>query len=103
MTDGRILLPNRADPEPMTGPTGAWCDYSGGLDGARTGDPWSGGVTIFNHPDNDPHPIHWFTMTEPFGSVSANPTWGTVHSLQETDSVSWTWGCGFMRALRRRT
>lgn len=99
LTDGRVLLPDGADPgathppRAAAGPTGRWCDYSGPLDGRRgTGEPWTAGVSMFDHPSNDPHPVNWFVMTEPFGFLAANPTWGRTRVLDAGESASWTWG-----------
>ena len=99
MTGGRVRLPDGIDPGETTspraasGPAARWCDYSGRLDGKRgTGDPWTAGIAMFDHPDNDPHPVTWFIMTEPFGFLSANPTWGTVRTLAADESQTWRWG-----------
>lgn len=95
MTNGRLLLPgrNHAEAEGTTGPRGEWCDYSGGVDG-RVGstDQWTAGVTLLDHPDNDGSPVRWFTASEPFGFVSANPTFETVISVPAGSSRSWKWG-----------
>lgn len=99
LTDGRVLLPDGAEPGTTTpprdvsGPRGRWCDYSGPLDGRRgSGEPWTAGITTFDHPANEPHPPRWFIMTEPFGFVAANPTWKRVDVLEPGDSRSWQWG-----------
>lgn len=95
MTDGHVRLPegDSSEIDQMTGSRGEWCDYSGGIDGrVGTGDPWTAGITLMDHPDNDHHPVRWFTAREPFGFLSANSTFETVVSLVEDDSVSWQWG-----------
>lgn len=99
LADGRVLLPDDTDvgttspPRDVSGPTGKWCDYSGALDGKLSaGDPWTAGITMFDHPKNDAHPVNWFIMTEPFGFLAANPTWKSVLTLGAGESHSWTWG-----------
>lgn len=99
LTDGRVLLPDGEDPGTTTpprsvsGPTGKWCDYSGSLDGKPSaGEPWRAGIAMFDHPDNDHHPVNWFVMTEPFGFLAANPTWQSVRTLDPGESASWRWG-----------
>ncbi|GAB3035588.1 PmoA family protein [Natronobiforma cellulositropha] len=99
LTDGRVRLPDGVDPGTTTppravdGPAGAWCDYTGPLDGKTdAGEPWRAGITMFDHPDNDPHPVNWFIMTEPFGFLAANPTWRSVLTLEAGESHSWRWG-----------
>ena len=99
LADGRVLLPGGTDPgttsppRDVSGPRGRWCDYSGPLDGKRgPGDPWTAGIATFDHPDNEPHPPRWFVMTEPFGFVAANPTWGRVEVLEPGNSRTWQWG-----------
>lgn len=98
LTDGRVLLPDETDvgetspPRAASGPQGRWCDYSGPLDGRRHLDEWTAGITMFDHPDNDCHPVNWFVMTEPFGFLAANPTWEAVLTLPTGETQSWTWG-----------
>lgn len=99
LTDGRVLLPDGTDPgetsppRAASGPTGRWCDYSGPLDGRpAAGEPWTAGITMFDHPDNGHHPVNWFVMTEPFGFLAANPTWERVLTLRAGESRSWNWG-----------
>jgi hypothetical protein len=102
LREGRVLLPDGTDPgetsppRAASGPAARWCDYSGPLDGrpeaATVGDPWSAGIAMFDHPDNGDGPVNWFVMDEPFGFLAANPTWGTVETLAEGESRSWTWG-----------
>lgn len=97
MTNGRVRLPGTESPEAgeTTGPPGKWCDYTGGIDGRvgteGTADPWRAGVTLMDHPTNDPHPVRWFTARE-LGFVSANPTFETVRTLPEGESAAWRWG-----------
>jgi len=102
LREGRALLPDGAEPGETSppraagGPAARWCDYSGPLDGrpgaAAVGDPWSAGIAMFDHPDNGDEPVNWFIMDEPFGFLAANPTWGTVETLDEGEPRSWTWG-----------
>jgi hypothetical protein len=97
MTNGRVRLPEVESPEAeeQTGPRGEWCDYSGGVDGrvgtVGTTDPWTAGITLMDHPDNPHHPVRWFTVREPFGFLSANPTFEAVLTLPDGDSLSWRW------------
>lgn len=100
LADGRVLLPDDTDPgetsssRAASGLSGRWCDYSGPLDGKHgAGDLWTAGIAMFDHSDNDCHPVSWFIMTEPFGFLAANPTWETVLTLAPGESQSWTWGC----------
>jgi len=89
----RLADPDPADADAPTGPVAAWCDYSGALDGrVGTGEPPRAGVTLLSHPANEPHPMGWFTMTDPFGFVAANPTRGTVRTLGAGESVTWRFG-----------
>lgn len=98
MSNGRVLfsdeeLDAETPSEDGTSPSAKWCDYSGPLDGKLgTGDPWSAGITLMNHPDSEDFPVNWFTVREPFGFVAANPTWRTVLTLHEDDPCSWQWG-----------
>jgi len=99
LTDGRVLLPGETEagtttpPRAVSGPAARWCDYTGKLDG-RPGpsEAWRAGVAMFDHPENGAEPVNWFIMTEPFGFLAANPTWGTVRTLDEGESVTWRWG-----------
>lgn len=99
LADGRVLLPDGTEagtttpPRDVSGPAGRWCDYSGALDGrVGPGEPWRAGVAMFDHPENAPDPVRWFVMTEPFGFLAANPTWGEVLTLAAGESVTWHWG-----------
>lgn len=94
MTDGRVLVGGEeAETNRTAGRRGTWCDYSGGIDGkVGAGDPWTAGIALMDHPENEGHPVDWFTTTEPFGFVAANPTMETVVTLREGDPVSWRWG-----------
>jgi hypothetical protein len=50
------------------GENAAWCAYSGPLDGRPAG------AAIFDHPENPRHPAPFFVMNDPFGYLSAAPT-----------------------------
>jgi hypothetical protein len=39
-----------------------------------------------------PVETRWFTMTEPFGFLAANPTYHRVRRLHEGESLTWRWG-----------
>ena len=53
----RMLLPGGATSERPTGETAPWCDLAGDLDGGVRA---SGGVAVFDHPDNPRHPTPWY-------------------------------------------
>lgn len=85
---GTVRVPDTAAVEDKSWVTGQWCDYSGHLDGQYgTGPPPSAGVTMFS-----PVETRWFTMTEPFGFLAANPTYHRVRRLPEGESLTWCWG-----------
>lgn len=96
MRDGLVRLPDAENPDAgqspraATGPVGAWCDYSGPVDGSpAVGDPWTAGITLMtDHPDE----FRWFTMHEPYGFIAANPTWERVLRLDAGESVRWRFG-----------
>jgi hypothetical protein len=104
MAGGGVRLPDHEDPDDgsppreASGPAGAYCDYTGLLDGPvdvggvgeAAREARSAGVALFDHPGNGG--VRWFTMNDPFGFVSANPTWGTVLALEEDEAASWRWG-----------
>jgi hypothetical protein len=91
---GRILLPDgEGDGEWANGSDTAWCDYTGSLDG-QVGTPLgppTAGLAFFDDPSNDPG-SRWFTMTDAFGFVAANPTWGRILTLDPDDPVLFRWG-----------
>jgi hypothetical protein len=100
----RLATPDPADADDPTDPTAAWCDYSGALDGqVGTGASPQAGVTFLSHPSNDPHPMGWFTMTDPFGFVAANPTRGTVLTVEEGASATWRFGAWVHRGRPARS
>jgi hypothetical protein len=93
MDAGRFLLPDdEGAGREVLGSDAPWCDYAGGLDGrVGTLDAASAGMAFFDHPDN-PRTSRWFTMSEEFGFVSANPTWDEVQTVEPGDPVTYRWG-----------
>ena len=65
------------------GQTANWVDYSGKLDGKYTINEadWAG-LTMIDHPSNVHYPIRWFCITQPFGFLAANPTFGRTWTLK---------------------
>lgn len=55
--------------EKANGAEAPWCTYNGAM---KNGDP--AGVAVFDHPQNPRHPTAFFVMNDPFGYVSAAPT-----------------------------
>ena len=45
----------------------AWCAYTAMADGKQVT------VAMFGHPENERHPVTWFTMDNPFAYLSATP------------------------------
>ncbi len=58
----RLLFPDGSTSDRPTGIRATWCDLSGKLDG---GLEQTGGVAIFDHPDNPRHPTPWYGATGP--------------------------------------
>ncbi len=58
----RLLFPDGSTDDRPTGVRATWCDLSGKLDG---GLEQTGGVAIFDHPDNPRHPTPWYGATGP--------------------------------------
>ncbi len=56
----RLLFPDGSTRDRPTGIPATWCDLSGKLDG---GLEQTGGVAIFDHPDNPRHPTPWYGAT----------------------------------------
>ncbi|MCC6861749.1 MAG: PmoA family protein [Bryobacterales bacterium] len=54
--------------EKANGEPAAWCAYAGAFGGGRAG------VAILDHPGNPRHPAPFFVMNQPFGYISAAPT-----------------------------
>lgn len=92
MTNGRVLLPAVENPPADSGPAGPWCDYSGYLDGSLLlGKPHAAGIALFDHPANR-YAARFFTMNQPFGFISANPTYYQVLTLRRGEPVTFRWG-----------
>ncbi len=98
LTDGNVRVSTADNPAPENGPRGHWCDYSGKVDG-RYGEtePYWAGVTMIATEQ-----CRWFTMTEPYGFVAANPTWNAVETLPADESITWRWGVWVHRGRPRR-
>lgn len=97
LTDGWVTFPSSQDPGDVPREErdlrGAWCDYTGNLDGRyATRDSWEAGLTLMDHPENDEFPLNWFTVTEPYGFIGGNPTWKTVRTIEQGEPLSWQWG-----------
>ncbi len=56
----RLLFPDGSTSDRPTGVPALWSDLSGKLDG---GPDQTGGVAIFDHPDNPRHPTPWYGAT----------------------------------------
>lgn len=56
----RLLFPDGSTSDRPTGIPAAWCDMSGKLDG---GPDQTGGVAMFDHPENPRHPTPWYGAT----------------------------------------
>ncbi len=85
MDKGALLdSEGRNNPKTMLGQPARWADYSGKLDDCAVwGDADWAGITMFDHPSNPNHPVRWFCMTEPFGFLAANPSYGRKWTLPE--------------------
>lgn len=55
--------------EQVNGQPARWCAYAGELEGGGYG-----GAAIFDHPANPRHPTPFWAMKQPFGYLSAAPT-----------------------------
>jgi hypothetical protein len=58
----QLLFPDGSTSDRPTGVRATWCDLSGKLDGGRD---LTGGIAIFDHPDNLRHPSPWYGSTGP--------------------------------------
>lgn len=93
LTGASIRLPDEADPDPNADSPGCWCDLSGPLDGAHRVDTnHEGGITVMYHPDTDAESRHWFTRSDPFALLTANPVWDDVIEVPADDRIEWRWG-----------
>ncbi len=86
MDGGRVLNARgttrieQADGEPAE-----WCAYWGGAAGALYG------VAIFDHPANPRYPTPFFVMREPFGYLSAAPTYREPFRLARGEALRLRW------------
>lgn len=56
----RLLFPDGSTDERPKGVPAQWCDFSGTFDGGKA---WSGGIALFDHPENVRHPSPWYGAT----------------------------------------
>ena len=69
MTGGKVLNSNgTTELKKANGEKAEWCAYFGRVNGSQCC------VAIFSHPSNARHPTPFFVMNEPFGFLSAAPT-----------------------------
>ncbi len=67
---GQLLTSNGPATSADKGVPARWADYAGGLDGS----PQSGGIALFDHPENVRHPPPFFVLSPPpFGFVNPSP------------------------------
>lgn len=79
LDEGSVLNSNgTAAIEKANGEAAKWCAYHGELDAAKTA-----GVAIFNHPENPRRPTPFFVMNQPFGYLSAAPTFHETLPLRK--------------------
>jgi hypothetical protein len=68
--------------EQANGEAAAWCAYTGaGI-----------GVAMFDHPSNARHPNPFFVMREPFGYMSAAPTFRAPFEMARGGRLKFRWG-----------
>jgi len=84
--------PDADDPEDRTGPTGAYCDYTGRLDGRKgpRGSPWRAGATVFLDPETAAGQRWFVARGYPF--VGPNLAWGDPLELDAGETARWRWG-----------
>ncbi len=66
----------------VNGQPAEWCAYYGKLDRGELA-----GVAIFDYPDNPRHPTPFFVMNEPFGYLSAAPTFQKPFRLEPGETL----------------
>ena len=82
MDGGSILNSNgTTEIKSANGERAHWCAYFGDANGSLCT------VTIFNHPTNPRHPTPFFVMNQPFGFLSAAPTFHEPIKLKPNDAV----------------
>jgi hypothetical protein len=78
MDKGQVLnSKGTADVEHSSGEAANWCAYSGG----------AYGCAIFDHPANPRHPTAFFVMNQPFGYLSAAPSFREPFRLNSAESL----------------
>ena len=65
-------------------------------------DPPTVGITLMSHPENEGTADGWFTRSEPFPLITANPTWDRVHTLKPGASLDLRWGVWVHRGSPER-
>jgi hypothetical protein len=89
LSGGEIRLPDETDPDPNADTPAPWCDYTGALDGRGRPGPWRAGVTVLT--DAETGSVDWFTRAEPFALLCSNPVWREIATLNEGESITWSW------------
>ena len=83
MDRGHVLNANGTTSlESANGQPAAWCAYRG-----NAGDGGSCGVVVFDHPANPRHPTPFFVMNQPFGYLSAAPTFRKPFRLDQGETL----------------
>lgn len=82
MDGGSVLNSNgTAEIKRANGEKAEWCAYFGNVDGSLCT------VAIFNHPTNPRHPTPFFVMNQPFGFLSAAPTFHEPIKLKPNEPL----------------
>jgi len=83
MDGGEVLNANGAATiEKANGGNAPWCFYKKG----------EAGVALFDHPSNPHHPNPFFVMNQPFGYLSAAPTFRESFDLAAGRTLRFHWG-----------
>ncbi len=82
MDNGKVLNSNgTAEIAKANGENARWCAYSGPFEAGVAG------VAIFDHPANPRHPAPFFVMKQPFGYLSAAPTFREPFTVSAGQSL----------------
>jgi hypothetical protein len=86
MDGGQVLNARGATEIPKAnGEPAVWCTYYG--------PPGTGGVAILDYPSNPRHPTPFFIMNQPFGYLSAAPTFSKQpFPLKPGERLRFSWG-----------
>lgn len=83
MDQGQVLNAKATtDMQSANGQEAAWCGYWG-----YSSDGGNYGAVIFDHPENPRHPTPYFVMNQPFGYLSAAPTFQRPFQLVQGRSL----------------